>query len=68
MMTWKDAHAREKLPVLKEVSQKLCFFSSRFLAQFSRVNVSKYCISNAGFPRGRGGGIGFERQTSERGW
>ena len=25
-MTWKDAHAREKLPVLKEVSQKLCFF------------------------------------------
>ena len=23
---------------------------------------------DAGFPRGRGGGIGFERQTSERGW
>ena len=22
----------------------------------------------SGFPRGRGGGIGFERQTSERGW
>ena len=31
MMTWKDAHAKGKLPVLKEVSQKLCFF---FQAEF----------------------------------
>ena len=30
-MTWKDAHAKGKLPVLKEVSQKLCFF---FQAEF----------------------------------
>ena len=30
MMTWKDAHARGKLPVLKEVSPKLCCFQGEF--------------------------------------
>ena len=62
------AREREAPSAERGFPKTLFFFSSRFLAQFSRVNVSKYCISNAGFPRGRGGGIGFERQTSERGW
>ena len=33
-MTWKDAHARGKLPVLKEVSLKLYCFQRKFWLSF----------------------------------
>ena len=36
MMTWKDTHARGKLPVLKEVSPKLYCSQGKFWLSFRR--------------------------------
>ena len=76
MTTWKGVHVNGKRQVLREVlllpkSYDVTVMLSVDYAYDWNDNMKQDWVTvyhDAGFPRGRGGGIGFERQTSERGW